>query len=178
MTLEDLIAENPKFHVDHTGQATSWMLHPDTLSYVDCHVGSGSNLVDKSENVLPDLSVQDLDLVLIDGQHAFPIPFIDWYYASRILRVGGRLIIDDTQLWTAGVLRDFMMSEPGWQIDGTFDRASAFIKTLETRDVSWTMQPYVVQRSALGEQNEPTFRRRLGSALRRRLGTHRPTRPC
>src|SRR5580765_8772897 len=31
-----------------------------------------------SQDVLPRLSLSDLDLVLIDGAHAFPIPFIDW----------------------------------------------------------------------------------------------------
>src|SRR3989442_10654 len=36
--------------------------------------------VDISEKVLPRLECEPLDLVLIDGRHGFPAPFIDFYY--------------------------------------------------------------------------------------------------
>src|SRR5438309_4972331 len=44
--------------------------------------------IEKSENILPGLILDQLDLVLIDGQHAFPAPFIDWYYTARKLKIG------------------------------------------------------------------------------------------
>jgi hypothetical protein len=69
-----------------------------------------------SEMVLPREPLPLLDLVLIDGNHGFPLPFLDWFYTSRLLRTGGIMIIDDCQLWTGGTLRDFLMKEPEWKL--------------------------------------------------------------
>src|SRR5690606_26311078 len=43
-----------------------------------------------SQEALPELECEELDFVLIDGDHAFPAPFIDWYFvADRIRKAGG-----------------------------------------------------------------------------------------
>src|SRR5262245_39441317 len=42
-------------------------------------------IADTSEQALPGLEQRSLDLVLIDGRHGFPAPFIDWFYTSRHL---------------------------------------------------------------------------------------------
>src|SRR5712692_4313944 len=74
--------------------------------------------IGRSEDVLPGLKPNDLDVVLIDGAHAFPIPFVDWFYAARMgLRECGTLIIDDTQLWTGHLLVDFLQCEPNWFVE-------------------------------------------------------------
>jgi predicted O-methyltransferase YrrM len=46
-------------------------------------------IVDKSEYALPSLQEKDYDLALIDGRHGFPAPFIDWFYISDRLKIGG-----------------------------------------------------------------------------------------
>ena len=51
--------------------------------------------VDCSEAVLPTMELENLDLVLIDGRHGFPAPFIDWYYTAGPLKINGLLIVDD-----------------------------------------------------------------------------------
>jgi hypothetical protein len=51
-----------------------------------------------SEDVLPRLEPTPLDLVFIDGGHAFPFPIIDWYYAGARLVTNGILVVDDGQL--------------------------------------------------------------------------------
>jgi hypothetical protein len=104
----------------------------------------------RSEDVLPRLSDDhQLDLVLIDGGHAFPIPFIDWHYGGRRLGPGGLLIVDDTQLWTGRVLRGFLAAEPGWELVESLPlRAAIFRRTaVEGSSVDWNEQPYVFRRS-------------------------------
>src|SRR5438093_1468645 len=41
-----------------------------------------------SERALPELEIAPVDLFLIDGGHAFPIPQIDWFYGAAHLRRG------------------------------------------------------------------------------------------
>src|SRR5258708_6404046 len=65
-----------------------------------------------SDVALPRLNGLELDLELIDGGHGFPIPFLDWHYTAQLLKVGGYLIVDDTQLWTGQVLKDFPPTQP------------------------------------------------------------------
>jgi predicted O-methyltransferase YrrM len=105
--------------------------------------------VNRSENVLPQLDVDELDFVLIDGRHAFPTPFIDWYYTASKLKVGGLLLIDDTQLWTGQVLKRFLMDEPEWKLVKSFSlRAAAFVKLREyNHEKWWGQQSYVVTNS-------------------------------
>lgn len=72
-------------------------------------------LVAPSDEVLPSLEVKDeLDLVLIDGSHGYPVSVIDWYYGARHLRRGGVLIIDDLQLPQVQVLDGYLIRDPRW----------------------------------------------------------------
>jgi predicted O-methyltransferase YrrM len=118
-------------------------------------------VIAKSQDVLPSLDLPPLDCVLIDGQHAFPIPVLDWYYAQRRLSVGGVLIIDDTQMWTGTVLRDFLREEPAWELlENFFGRAAAFRKTCDATDaVTHNQQPYIRRRSRRGFGTEKVSRR-------------------
>ncbi len=105
--------------------------------------------IDLSEKVLPSLNIKNIDLVLIDGSHAFPIPFIDWYYTYRKLKVGGKMIIDDTQLWTGLVLKQFLTLEPEWQINkNSPPRSAIFTKVKNYTEPKWhAQQPYIVKNS-------------------------------
>lgn len=104
---------------------------------------------DRSEELLPGLAPVDLDLVLIDGSHAFPAPFIDWYYTAAALKVGGHLIVDDVQLWTGHVLKRFLDEEPGWGLrDFYAGRSAVFVKEHAFDGLpEWTDQPFVTRRS-------------------------------
>jgi methyltransferase family protein len=105
--------------------------------------------VGRSEDILPGLSLAALDLVLIDGGHGFPTPFVDWCYTAERLRVGGLLVIDDIHLWTGRVLRDFLAEEPGWAMRAEFPmRAAVFEKTAPMPALpEWFAQPFVRRRS-------------------------------
>jgi predicted O-methyltransferase YrrM len=101
-----------------------------------------------SQVALPGL-VKDgpLDLVLIDGGHGFPVPFVDWYLTAPRIRINGLLIVDDTQLWTGEVLRDFLKAEPEWRVEAEFVRGTAFRKVGGCVEKEWNEQPYVLERS-------------------------------
>ena len=99
-----------------------------------------------SQDALPALHCRDLDFVLIDGDHAFPAPFIDWYYTADAIRPGGFVAVDDTQIPTGGILREFLNQETGrWRRAEEIGRTVIFQRvTAEpvARGVGWTEQPY------------------------------------
>jgi hypothetical protein len=126
--------------------------------------------IGSSERLLPMLDPSQLDLVLIDGAHAFPIPFMDWYYAGRRLRLGGKLVVDDTNLWTGSVLREFLRDQPGWDLLWEHEgRSVVFERTGDEDPPYWLDQPYVVRRSR--PEGETTLRRGMSMLRRGELGT-------
>lgn len=106
-----------------------------------------------SQDILPNLKeVKDLDVVLIDGGHGFPIPAVDWLYCAPKLRIGGTLIIDDIDLWTGKMLVDVLKGEPEWRFESIKrGRTAIFTKiaTFEARE--WCDQSVVVKKSAFGQ---------------------------
>ena len=111
-----------------------------------------------SQVALPTLANDGpLDLVLIDGGHGFPVPFIDWYLTAPRVRLNGLVIVDDTQLWTGEILRDFLKAEPEWRVEAEFIRGTAFRKIGERVEKEWNEQPYVLERS-----DAPGYPRRMG----------------
>jgi hypothetical protein len=104
--------------------------------------------IEPSELVLPRLDLPTLDLILIDGSHAFPNVFIDYFYSTRALVVGGHLVLDDVHLWTGKVLRDFLNAEPEWKRREERDgRTVAYQKIAEAPNRDWFEQRYVNVRS-------------------------------
>jgi predicted O-methyltransferase YrrM len=99
----------------------------------------------ESQVVLPSLPADPLDVVLVDGDHAFPSPFIDWYYTAHRLRTGGLVVIDDTQLRTAALLAEFLDGETGrWARHRTFTRTAVFTKVSDEWRApdGWVGQPF------------------------------------
>jgi predicted O-methyltransferase YrrM len=94
---------------------------------------------------LPGARLPALDLVLVDGAHAFPVPFVDWYYTAGSLRVGGLMVVDDLQLVTARILADFMRADAHWDEVRRDQRFAVYRKrsqaALDERD--WLAQPWV-----------------------------------
>jgi hypothetical protein len=79
-----------------------------------------------SDAVLPQLAPEPLDLVLIDGNHGFPTPMLDWYYAGSRLRQGGLLVIDDTPLPAVAHLCAFIDGDPRWTTERQTEKWSAY----------------------------------------------------
>jgi predicted O-methyltransferase YrrM len=115
---------------------------------------------DSSENILPGLDCEPLDLVLIDGRHGFPAPFIDFYYTAAKLKINGLLVVDDTWLWTGEVLKQVLLAEPEWQLEADFaPRTAVFRKLAEgTQAKEWTQQEFVVNNSAFKfNEDSPSY---------------------
>jgi predicted O-methyltransferase YrrM len=97
-----------------------------------------------SERYLPLCDKTDLDLVLLDGKHAFPWPIVDWFYTADRLRKGGILLLDDAQLKPVAVLAEFLAVESAWELIQNFSgKTLAFRKIRDfVLDVAWHMQPW------------------------------------
>ncbi|MDT4898869.1 MAG: hypothetical protein QOH25_3946 [Acidobacteriota bacterium] len=117
----------------------------------DVSMGRVTFKVATSEYTLPSLESPPFDLVLIDGRHGFPAPFIDWFYTAGKLKIGGFLIVDDIPLWTCGVLRDFLMQEPEWRLVADFSpRSVVFMKMGEGSEwKDWSQQKFVLEHGLL-----------------------------
>lgn len=118
-------------------------------------------LIGPSEDILPGASLSELDLVLIDGRHGFPAPFIDWYYTASHLRVGGTLIVDDTNLWTGEILRDFLCSDDTWRLVRELDGKTAIFEKLAdgSHKAEWVFQPFTVNMSRKERERIGAMRR-------------------
>jgi predicted O-methyltransferase YrrM len=103
-------------------------------------------IVARSQDWLPRAELPDLDLVLVDGAHAFPVPFVDWYYGAEKLKVGGLMAVDDTHLLTGTILADFMDADPQWEpvLRDAVSHFAIYRKRVHpVHDDDWTRQPYV-----------------------------------
>jgi hypothetical protein len=86
--------------------------------------------------------------VLIDGKHAFPWPILDWFYTADKLNEEGILILDDLQMVSVSILRDFLLEDPHWKLIESFGRRTIAARKMAkfVHDVSWHMQPYISRR--------------------------------
>jgi hypothetical protein len=117
-----------------------------------------------SDLALPTLEPRSLDLFLIDGNHGFPTPMIDWYYGARHLAVGGVVVVDDVHLPAVRVLVDYMDMDSRWQREGGTAKWAAFLRRrAEPLSEDWFAQPFY-QPSGL----KALMRTRLSRLLRGR----------
>jgi predicted O-methyltransferase YrrM len=82
----------------------------------------------KSEFALPRLLEQgksQFDLVFIDGWHTFDHTLVDCFYATRLLRVGGYLVVDDVSFTSIRRVINFVKNYPCYELyDQVSDRAA------------------------------------------------------
>jgi predicted O-methyltransferase YrrM len=134
----------------------------------DILLGSVKFIVEPSESYLPKCDLSNLDLVLLDGKHAFPWPMVDWFFTADRLKRGGLMLLDDVQMRSVAVLAEFMAADPGWEFVRSFSgKTLAFRKVIEKAlDVAWHMQPWTVGSSFSGS---PGILRRIRGRVGRTL---------
>lgn len=79
-----------------------------------------------SEIALPQLMAAakgPYDFIFIDGWHTFDHTLIDCFYATRLLRVGGVLALDDVDWDSVGRVVDFLLTYPCYEDIGRVTRA-------------------------------------------------------
>lgn len=72
----------------------------------------------KSEFALPRLAEQEenqFDFIFVDGWHTFDHTLVDCFYANRLLRVGGYLVIDDVNMPSVRRVADFFKTYPCYE---------------------------------------------------------------
>ena len=75
----------------------------------------------KSEFALPRLLEKNegqFDLIFIDGWHTFDHTLLDCFYATRLLKVGGVLVIDDVSFPSVRRVVDFLKNYPCYEERG------------------------------------------------------------
>lgn len=114
-----------------------------------------------SEQYLPRCQETDLDLILLDGKHAFPWPMVDWFFTADRLKCGGLLLLDDANVRSVAVVADFMRADPGWQLVQDFGGKTLVFRKVrdKTLDVAWHMQPWTVAPS--NNHKPPTVLQRI-----------------
>jgi predicted O-methyltransferase YrrM len=74
---------------------------------------------EESQLVLPRLLAEgrQFDLAFLDGNHRFEGVFLDLIYSGRLLKDGGIVFVDDTQLPGVRRAADFCIANLGWAIE-------------------------------------------------------------
>lgn len=137
----------------HVAIAPDYQQHGRIVRWCEAQGVSCANLQllnARSQDVLPGLKLPPLDLVLIDGCHAFPAPFLDWYYAAEKVKQGGYLVIDDCQLVTGRILAEFLLAEKSrWAPEPWLGKTAIFRRITSepvVEGLEWIDQPYCAER--------------------------------
>lgn len=102
---------------------------------------------EKSQDVVPRLEGQ-FDFAFVDGEHAFPMPMIDFYYLARRLRPGGIMVIDDTNIWTGDVIAKHLMLDVDWEFVSEHDEKTSIFRLKNPyQDKGMWNQPYTLANS-------------------------------
>jgi Methyltransferase domain len=72
-----------------------------------------------------------LDLVLLDGPHAYPLPQLEFVYLFPQVRVGGWMVLDDIQIPSVHELFRFMKMESCVELEEVVVRTAFFRKVGE-----------------------------------------------
>ncbi len=109
-----------------------------------------------SELALPQIAMSAIekdawvDVAFIDGGHGWPTVFVDFCYMHAMLRNGGLLIVDDTQLYSVKELVRFLLADWRFRLLRNISgpKTLVFEKRTDLRflpDFGW--QPYIMSRT-------------------------------
>ena len=96
----------------------------------DLRTGKVTFVEGETKDTLPPYRFEsELDLVLLDGPHAYPLPQIEFAYLFPWIRVGGWLVVDDIQIPSVYEIFDFLRKEPPVVLEEVVVRTAFFRRT-------------------------------------------------
>ena len=125
-------------------------------------------VAESSDVALPTLRrTEPIDVALLDGNHSFPFPMVDWHYTDKLLRKGSLLVIDNVEINAVRILVEFLATDPAYQLRERVTkklRYDCFIfeKVADTVEYGWARQ--AINRRPLGR----LFARSAATILARR----------
>jgi predicted O-methyltransferase YrrM len=129
-------------------------------------------VVGESWEMLPGLRDLELDFVLIDGSHAHPHPMIDWFYATRLLKRGGLVFVDDTHLLGPFIPARYMAFDLNWKAVLVEDTIAVYRKLRRFEQDAFTWKQEALDPAEI-ERLKTTIRdfwpERAGSRIRARI---------
>jgi len=109
----------------------------------DCRTENVVFVEGETKDTLPGYKFEDeVDLVLLDGPHAYPLPQIEFAYLFPRLRQGGWLVVDDIQIPSVYELFHFLERESSVVLEEVAVRTAFFrrISAAEHGPDGWTLQ--------------------------------------
>ena len=97
----------------------------------------------ETKSTLPGYAFDErIDLALLDGPHAYPLPQLEFAYLFPHVRMGGWLVVDDIQIPSVHELFRFLKQEPSVVLEEVAVRTAFFRRVLqhETGPDGWTQQ--------------------------------------
>ena len=96
--------------------------------------------IGSSADVLRTWDARPLDLILVDGAHAFPYPTLDWWFLAPHLKVGGLMLLDDAYMPPVAAVVDHLRGSPAWRLEQpvSFRTAAARKLAEEVPPGEWT----------------------------------------
>jgi len=104
-------------------------------------------VIGPTQKTLPAYSFTNaLDIVLIDGPHAYPYPELEYYYFYPHIKPGGLLVIDDIHIPTIANLFSFLVYESMFDLVDVVGYTAFFMRndyeTFPTDQDNWWLQKY------------------------------------
>jgi precorrin-6B methylase 2 len=97
----------------------------------------------ETKDTLPGYPLEgEIDLALLDGPHAYPLPQIEFAYLFPRIRLGGWLVVDDIQIPSVYELFRFLEREPSVVLEEVAVRTAFFrmASAVEHGPDGWALQ--------------------------------------
>jgi precorrin-6B methylase 2 len=120
----------------------------------------------ETKDTLPQYQFEgELDLVLLDGPHAYPLPQIEFSYLFPWIRLGGWLVVDDIQIPSVYEMFDFLRKESSVVLEDVVVRTAFFRRAgaVEHSPDGWALQG-INRHTILRYSWRDRLRRMLGRA--------------